>query len=33
MENVKTFKGLLKKGVNAVAFSSDGSKVAGLGAD
>ena len=33
MECVKSFKGLFKKGITNVVFSSDGTKVAGLGAD
>ena len=33
MECVKSFKGLFKKGISNVAFSPDGSKVAGLGVD
>ncbi|CAG9325772.1 unnamed protein product [Blepharisma stoltei] len=33
MECVKSFKGILKKGITCVCFSADGTKVAGLGAD
>ena len=33
MECVKSFKGLFKKGISNVAFSPDGSKVAGVGVD
>lgn len=33
MECVKSFKGILKKGISCVCFSADGTKVAALGAD
>ena len=33
MECLKSYKGILKRGINCVAFSPDGTKVAALGAD